>query len=298
MKKIYLSIISILSFTTLFSQTVVNNSFETWTNTTKAEGWYSTNDASSNIIINVFKETTIKSSGTASIKLAATSFMGTNIPAAITNGSMMSLGTPPTFSYDKIVKTPYNDTPDTLTGYIKYTKGGNDTGIVMARFFKDRNLIGEGVRKDLTSTAGAGLERFSIPIIWSTTGVTPDSMYIFAGTSTFTNNTPSSTSVMILDDLGLYSLSGIKSVVKTENGLTVSPNPARDKALIEFTAASSSSCKIMVTDMLGNTVLSVNKSLERGLNKIPLTLTNYKGGIYFVSIESENERAVKKIVVQ
>jgi hypothetical protein len=104
---------------------------------------------------------------------------------------------------------------------------------------------------------------------------------------------------LFLDDINLIDPTvGVK-----ENniavGLNLYPNPAKDKAIIEYSTLESHNVTIDVVDVLGKKVASLDKGkVEAGSHEFELATGSYKSGIYFVAISVDGNRMVKRLVVQ
>lgn len=83
------------------------------------------------------------------------------------------------------------------------------------------------------------------------------------------------------------------------NGIDISPNPVENFISITFTTREIEEVKIEVSNLLGKSVLTENKSLERtGIHKIELERNNLPKGIYLVNLQMGKSRFVKKILLK
>lgn len=81
---------------------------------------------------------------------------------------------------------------------------------------------------------------------------------------------------------------GISDVDAGINHLAVYPNPANDKAYINFTLAEKSTVQIKVTDALGRVMNSISKpGMENGAHKLGIDLSTLSNGIYNVTVQTE-----------
>lgn len=77
------------------------------------------------------------------------------------------------------------------------------------------------------------------------------------------------------------------------------PQPASDKAKLNFTLPQSSLVSIKLYNALGIELQTIaNTFFSEGLNSIPIDLSNFSDGVYFVVIDYQGERVVEKIVVR
>ena len=87
-------------------------------------------------------------------------------------------------------------------------------------------------------------------------------------------------------------ISGIE-VNPSTNQLTIYPNPTKGIFTIDL-AGVNENTSITVYDVLGKVI--VNQKLIR--TKTLIDLTGNKKGIYFINIQSDNEKIVRKIILQ
>ncbi len=89
----------------------------------------------------------------------------------------------------------------------------------------------------------------------------------------------------------------IVGIEETKNNLNslVYPNPANDKFYIDINTQSNELIEIKIENMLGeivsNTVTSQNE-------KIQINLSNFKNGLYFITVKQNNNSTTQKIIVQ
>lgn len=88
---------------------------------------------------------------------------------------------------------------------------------------------------------------------------------------------------------------GIQNYTTTTT-LFASPNPAKDNVTINYNI-SNSPAKLVVRNMVGATVLS--QDINPADNKARISLENFKAGVYFYSIEQNNQILMtKKLIVK
>ncbi|MDA8535547.1 T9SS type A sorting domain-containing protein [Flavobacteriales bacterium] len=103
---------------------------------------------------------------------------------------------------------------------------------------------------------------------------------------------------------GIYqtNLSSIGDVLSTENitaefDLTIFPNPVSDKLTVAVTMDKITDLKVVIHDELGRKVgENHSQKLYFGTNAVQLDLSNFKAGIYFVSLTIDNEVITKQII--
>ena len=103
---------------------------------------------------------------------------------------------------------------------------------------------------------------------------------------------PKSTPITVLAKTDAKCKSGILNSNLSDQ-ITIFPNPVKD-GILNVKNESSNSVSVKVTDLLGKTV-----SLEKmnGLKTGTVDLSNVSNGVYFVEIESKNDRIVRKVLI-
>lgn len=83
------------------------------------------------------------------------------------------------------------------------------------------------------------------------------------------------------------------------NGVSVFPNPATDKTSVEFNLANASSVSVVVTDVTGKTVETLNLgNVAAGVHTADLNTANFAAGLYSVAIKTNDSSVTRKLVVQ
>jgi hypothetical protein len=78
--------------------------------------------------------------------------------------------------------------------------------------------------------------------------------------------------------------------------LTVSPNPARERAFLHVEAPAAATAQIRVFDMLGAPVQTVAATLATGENRIELDLSRLPAGVYVVRLSTGTGNAAVQLV--
>ena len=98
-----------------------------------------------------------------------------------------------------------------------------------------------------------------------------------------------------------HSGAGINELAGNQLNLTTSPNPCTDNALIQYKLKTVSLVKITVTDIIGKTLTTLDEGMQTAgthLKAINTKDLNLSKGIYFITLQSGNDREVKKLIVQ
>jgi thiol-disulfide isomerase/thioredoxin len=88
--------------------------------------------------------------------------------------------------------------------------------------------------------------------------------------------------------------------IKNADPLTVYPNPARGQFTMHFSLSRQTEVKVSVANVLGQVINRENYgNLQAGDHELKYDVSNYPGGIYFVTMsDSDNRYVRKKIVIQ
>ena len=74
------------------------------------------------------------------------------------------------------------------------------------------------------------------------------------------------------------------------------PNPAREKAIIEFNLSDNSKVNIEVFNIIGEKVYSIDKGvLKQGIYNQEIDLHDLNTGIYFVKLQIDDAAYTKKL---
>ncbi|MFH1160708.1 MAG: T9SS type A sorting domain-containing protein [bacterium] len=83
------------------------------------------------------------------------------------------------------------------------------------------------------------------------------------------------------------------------NTLSIYPNPVKDLAVVNVNLMEGSNVQISITNMLGQTVLNLNKGyLTAGAQQLTLDVTSLKAGVYFCTVQINGEKYSQKMIVE
>ena len=111
------------------------------------------------------------------------------------------------------------------------------------------------------------------------------------------NNVPQSRyeSYLFIDDVSVIDCTvGINELENQQLQFFISPNPVKNKLLIQLTKSNSEIRKLEIVNVLGEMVLSTNNFQLQ--NKIETDVGLLKSGVYFVKVFSDKGIAVKKFI--
>ena len=92
-------------------------------------------------------------------------------------------------------------------------------------------------------------------------------------------------------------LSGLNETLLQQNPFRfdIYPNPILGWSTIEVRIGYNVMVQLEITDMFGRQALTGNFDLHQGINKIPLDLSGFNSGMYFISLYTKNGSSIKKI---
>ncbi len=96
-----------------------------------------------------------------------------------------------------------------------------------------------------------------------------------------------------------FSGAGINPVTASNFTTRAYPNPASTILNIEFVAANNSNSSIVIYDMQGRTVQTINNGvIEAGLQTVAIDVANLSKGVYFYKVINGNEISMNKFIVE
>jgi thiol-disulfide isomerase/thioredoxin len=83
-----------------------------------------------------------------------------------------------------------------------------------------------------------------------------------------------------------------------ENSIKLYPNPARSTVNIKINKSVHSLYKIFIINLLGKVIYSHNGIIEKNNLILPINLSNFPSGVFFVKIEINNQIFTKKLIIK
>ncbi len=80
--------------------------------------------------------------------------------------------------------------------------------------------------------------------------------------------------------------------------IIMSPNPATNQVTISFSDTNFGSFEVTIANSLGQTLQTVNERALNGSSEAILNVSNYRTGLYFVTIEIDGQSTTKKLVIK
>lgn len=99
--------------------------------------------------------------------------------------------------------------------------------------------------------------------------------------------------------IALPTLSLAPTLVNSGDGLALSiaPNPAGSRAMIQVKHAKTGRLYLSVTNTAGNTVQKMKLSVAAGGASVPVALYNLPAGIYYITVQQQDQRAQAKLSI-
>jgi hypothetical protein len=113
------------------------------------------------------------------------------------------------------------------------------------------------------------------------------------GTSNYGNN-------LYVDNVNIQTSmnTGINDVSSNINSLSIYPNPFTNDANVEFNLTEATNVNVVMYNMLGETVYSnVLGEMKTGEHSIKLDGQNFNAGIYFITLNTGEDKITKKLVI-
>ncbi|HTN45856.1 MAG TPA: T9SS type A sorting domain-containing protein [Flavipsychrobacter sp.] len=80
---------------------------------------------------------------------------------------------------------------------------------------------------------------------------------------------------------------GIANTASEKSNLTLAPNPANGITYASFTTSQAGAVQISITNSLGQVVRTINQSLDKGDQRIAITVDGLSAGLYLVNVSLE-----------
>ena len=107
--------------------------------------------------------------------------------------------------------------------------------------------------------------------------------------------------IKMINDDGSYTYSRVlRTNVKQafKPGITIAPNPVREKFQVTINSPSDTQAKILFFDMQGRSVMIMNETLRKGMNVFTIpTNTNWRPGMYNALVQINQETFTSRFVV-
>lgn len=91
--------------------------------------------------------------------------------------------------------------------------------------------------------------------------------------------------------------SGIEDDLLTKNGMSLYPNPAKDRISVMVHSAGSAFLRLYITDLLGKSVVATEVHFSNGKSIENIDVGNLPNGIYFVKIQKDSAAFITKLII-
>ncbi|HEU4718911.1 MAG TPA: T9SS type A sorting domain-containing protein [Bacteroidia bacterium] len=271
-----------LSFTGVATQpAMMNGDFELWTSftTVTPNSWLMFGDSA--------MQTTDHYTGQYAVKLGTYFDSQSNAtPSYVTNGRPVPNALPDG-------GFPYSLQIDTLVGAYKFLSPGLDTAIGVAHFSQNGIPIAD---VGIALLPSATWTTFSLPFNLPSM---PDSVAITFGSDVHNPAQPSEVGDVLYVDEVLFLSQALPTATsvswKNADAVTVYPNPADDQVNIRLDLRSDAPAVMRVTDISGR-IICVEQVSSAGTTVFPLDLSSQAPGVYFVTLEQDGAKVVRKFV--
>ncbi|MBL6663070.1 MAG: Omp28-related outer membrane protein [Flavobacteriales bacterium] len=94
------------------------------------------------------------------------------------------------------------------------------------------------------------------------------------------------------------SATSITEATNSIESIDIYPNPAIDKVNVEFEIRKVSNISFKLYNLLGQNVMSQQKTFSAGHSKLQVDISDFVGGIYFLELQNGNQSSTHKIIVR
>ena len=184
---------------------------------------------------------------------------------------------------------------ETLNGYYQFYPVNDDSLSIYVAMFKHGQLIGGGGRflKDSVTT----FTKFEVSILYQDSTIIPDSASIQV--SAFASNEAMGPSRFVVDKFN-FDNSYIDSIPASvpaihENGISVYPNPAQNRLIVEIGKVLDKEGSLQVLNMSGQVVLETVFPVNE--RKFIIDMSSIPNGLYLLNLNSAGWHLNKKVAI-
>ncbi|MBI3501584.1 MAG: T9SS type A sorting domain-containing protein [Bacteroidetes bacterium] len=116
----------------------------------------------------------------------------------------------------------------------------------------------------------------------------PQLMVRFVNISNYENN-------LYIDDVDIAGGTGVEEIIQ-EDMVSVYPNPTTDNIFVHINAYDLGNVTLKLYNIMGETISQTKETVSVPA-KFTFNLSNYPAGIYLLEVRSENNKSVKKIIL-
>lgn len=297
MKKLILSIITVVCVATTALAQIPNNGFENWTSMgsySNPDSWDQLNAMTTSMSVYTCTKGTPGSSGVSYIKLVSKNVSGMGVMPGVAVSGVIDMTT-----FLPKSGFAYGMRPQSLTGSWQYMASGSDAGFISSYLTKWNTGLNkrDTIAVAMQNLAGMAMSWASFTINFNyLSGATPDSAVIILSAS---GSVPVANSYLYVDNLAFTgSVAGVKENGNLISNFSVYPNPASEILFVEFNLQKNTSAKMQLIDISGKSIREINLIDVIGKINSAIALTGISKGIYFLKISSDKAVEVKKIIIE
>lgn len=275
------------------AQTLPNPGFEDWNTVGTAcedpDAWDTPNGGVALFgVCSVFKDESIRFSGSASARLVTTLIPLVNLraPGVISNGTLVVNASDPFNSFVQGGSTIWGR-PDALTGYYRYEPEGGDSLTIRVRLFDITGTDTTQIAEDeyFSSAATTDFVPFTLPINYWTADDAELAQVLVRSTRNTADATVGTT--LWVDDFRFTGISGLDGSALPGIGWEQYPNPV-DGSLNGYNPSTSSYTYVLV-DRKG--AVRWQSAVHPGNN--PFDLTQLENGLYLYRLQDDRGAVVQ-----
>ncbi len=300
MKKQFIVIISACCLALPAIAQIPNNGFENWTSMgsySNPDNWDQLNGTTTTAGVYTCTKGTPGNVGSSYLKLTSKTVTGMGvIPGIATNGTL-NIG-----SMKVQGGSPYTTRSAAFTGNWQYMGYSGDVGSILVFLTKwntstmKRDTIANGSQQ-LTGMV-MSWATFSISLNYKSTA-NPDTVQIILSAS---GTTPANNSYLYVDNLGFSGVvpgtaTGITNMENYTGTISVYPNPATDYISVEMNLQKSANIILQLIDCSGKLIKEINTTDAKGNYKNTLNTTGLAKGTYFLKVQANEAKEIKKIII-
>ena len=184
--------------------------------------------------------------------------------------------------------------------YVGQDSGQGGSNYVDTLYAQIDSCLGNGTIDTAYVSNVNFLDSTHVDITWTfisggaTNTITITYLYNFVGSNWVMIGVNCGTKALQIFQQAVY-LDGVLGIENNKiKDLVLYPNPVKDNMFIEFSSFENSNISIMITNMMGQTVYTVNQQIMEGSNTISINTNNFKSGIYFVNITNNKGILITK----
>ncbi len=296
MKKIILSILTVVAVSTSVKAQIPNAGFESFTTVGSYEvpnGWGTLNNTTGTFSVYTTTKGTPGSPGASYLKLTSKTLSTSVVNGIAVSGVLDSMTMKPKSGY------PCTLQPVSFTGKWQHMIYGSSQGSVKAVLTKWNVALNKRDTVAIAAQTLAGMAmswaNFSINFTYMS-GAIPDSCIIELKAS---GSAPTNNDYLWVDNLAFVgSLTGIEKNTSFLNAIVIYPNPSMQYINLDLNLKSPQPITFEISDINGKVICSKKAGVLTGQSKQIIDVSDIAKGVYLLRILGESTSETKKIVIE